>query len=657
MYETLFSKKRIGSLNVPNRIVMTAMGNHMAKPGGEASDVDAAFYGARAKGGVGLVITECVTVDYACGKGNFGQMSADDDRFIPGLKQVADAVHANGSLIAAQVYHPGRQGIAAINGEKPMLAPSEVECQAVHQPTRAMTKAEIDEIVAKFGAASKRLKQAGYDAVEIHAAHGYLIGQFISPYTNKRTDEYGGNFENRMRFAKEIFEAIKESCGADYPVIVRISADEQLGFVGQLDAGVKLEEGVKIAQYFEKLGADAIDVSCGIYETMNTAWEPTGFDEGWKVHIPAEVKAAVSVPVIGVTVIRNPDYAEKVLQEGKMDFVGSARQFFADPEWGIKAKEGRIGEIRRCISCMYCMETLMEADITGVTVACAINYQGGREEQYGDAALKKDGNGRTVAVIGGGPAGLEAGIVLAKRGFRPVIFEKQDKVGGQLLYASVAPKKEKMLWLLEYQTNMLKKLGVEIRTGTAPSIEDLKKLDPYAVIVAQGSHPVLPRSIAGLDGANVYNVLDILGRRVALSGKNVVVIGSGMTGLETAEFLAEQGNKISVFEMADEIGPGMFFQNMIDIMGRLGVHKPEMFTKHKLVKIEGNKATFVVTDTNESKEVTADAFVVSLGVAQNAELIDAIKESFEKTFVVGDALECGRLAPAIGGGYKTAFEL
>ena len=657
MYKTLFSEKMIGHLKVPNRVVMTAMGNHMANPGGEASDIDVAFYGARAKGGVGLVITECVTIDYASGKGNFGQMSADDDKFIPGLKKVADSVHAHGSKIVGQVYHPGRQGIAELNGVPSMAAPSEVECQAVHQPTHAMSQQEIDDIVNKFGMASKRLMDAGFDAVEIHAAHGYLVGQFISPYTNKRSDEYGGSLENRMRFAKEVFASIKAACGPDFPIIVRISADEHLEFVGHPEEGIHLTDGIEIAQYFEKLGAAAIDVSCGIYETMNTAWEPIGFDEGWKIDMSAAIKAAVSVPVIGVAVIRNPDYAEQILNEGKLDFVGSARQFFADPDWAVKAKEGRVGEIRRCISCMYCMETLMEADITGVTVACAINYQGGREKEYGDCALKKDGAGKTVAVIGGGPAGLEAAIVLAKRGFNPIVFEKNAKIGGQLLYAAAPPKKEKMLWLLEYQSNMLKKLGVEICTNTAPTVEMLKTLATYAVIVAQGSDPLLPSSIEGLDGEKVYTIVDILGKKVSLTDKNVVVIGSGMTGLETAEFLADQGNNVKIFEMADEIGPGLFFQNLIDIMSRLGAHSPEIFTKHKLVKIGGDTATFVTTDSNETKEVSADAFIVSLGVNPNTKLVDEIQENFERVFVIGDALEGGRLEPAIGSGYKTAFEL
>jgi len=655
MYNTLFSPMKIGRLTIPNRVVMTAMGNHMALPGGEASEIDVNFYGARAKGGVGLVISECLTVDYEHGKGNFGQMSADDDKFIPGLKKVADAVHANGGVIAAQIYHPGRQGIKDLNNCESMPSASDVECQAVHQPVHPMTKEEIDACVKKFGAAAKRLKDAGWDAVEVHGAHGYLINQFLSPYTNKRTDEYGGSLENRLRFGKEIMEEIKAQCGEDFPIIVRLSVDEHLELVGNPGGGIVLSEGVEIAKAFESYGAAALDISCGIYETMNTAWEPIGFDEGWKIDAVKAVKDAVKVPVIGVAVIRNPQFAEKLLEDGVCDFIGSARQFFADPDWAIKAKEGRESEIRRCISCMYCMETLMETDITHVTVACAINWQGGREAEYGDDALKKDGDGKVVAIIGGGPAGLEEAIVLAKRGFKPVIFEKSKELGGQLLLASKPPKKEKMLWLLEYQKAMLKKYGVEIRLCTAPGVDDLKALNPYAVIVAQGSSPSLPASIPGLCADNVFTPPQILNGQVDLTGKKVAVIGSGMTGLETAEYIASKGNTVSIFEMEKDIGPGLFFQVLIDVMSRLGAHQPEIHTLHKLTKIDGNKAYF--ENEGETKEYEADAFVVSLGVAPNTALVDEIKRAFDKVYVVGDALAGGRLEPAIGGAYKAAFEL
>lgn len=657
MYNKLFSNQQIGNITVPNRLVMTAMGNHMANPDGTVSEGDIAFYGARARGSVGLVITECACVDFATGKGNLKQLAVDGDQYIPGLKKLADEVHKYGSKIAVQIYHPGRQGIAAVNGVESMKSASQTECQCVHQPTHEMTLEEIHEMIDRFVAGTKRLKAAGVDAVELHGAHGYLIGQFLSPYTNKRTDEYGGSFENRMRFLDEIIDGIRRECGEEYPIIVRFSVDEHMEYAGQPEAGLHLSDGVEIAKHLEVKGVDALDVSAGIYETMNTAWEPVGFDQGWKISGPEAVKKAVNIPVIAAAVIRDPAYAESILEEGRCDFIGSARTFFADPEWGNKAKEGREAEIRKCISCLYCMETLMDADMSPVPMGCAINFQGCREHEYQDDTLAKDGDGRVVAVIGAGPAGMEAARILAMRGFKPVVFEKQAEVGGQIVLASKPPKKEKTGWLVDYLKYQLEKLGVEVRLNTAPTIEELKSLNTYAVFVAQGSKPIMPRSIKGLDGEKIYTPVEILNGTISLKGKKVGVVGSGMTGIETAELLCEQGNTVSVFEMADDIGPGIFFQNLIDVMGRISAHKAALYPKHRLVEINGTSAVFETADTNETKTYDFDAIVVSLGVVSNTELKEEIEKQFEKVEYLGDALKVGRIEPAIRTGYLAAANL
>jgi len=658
MYKHLFSPKNIGKMVVPNRVVMTAMGNYLANTDGSVSEEDIAFYGARAKGGVGLIITECTCVNFATGKGNTHQIAVDDDKYIPGLKRLADEVHKYGSKIAVQIYHPGRQGLAALNGNKTMAAPSAKECLAVRQPTHEMTKEEIKETVDRFVQAARRLKEAGIDAVEVHAAHGYLINQFLSPYTNLRTDEYGGSFENRIRFLDEIILGIREVCGPDYPIIVRFSATEYMDYAGKPGEGLQIEDGIRIAKHLEKLGVDALDVSSGIYESMNTAWEPVGFDQGWKIENAARIKKEVNIPVIGVAVIREPEYAEHILAEGKVDFVGSARQFFADPDWANKAKNGQEKKIRKCISCLHCMETLMNADLSTEPVACAINYEGGRELNYGEHLLKKDGDNRVVAVIGAGPAGMEAARILAKRKFKPIIFEKKTEVGGQIVYASKPPKKEKVAWLIDYQKAQLEELGVEIRLNHAPTIEEIKELNPYAVFVAQGSNPIVPKSIPGIDGENVFTADDVLNEDVKLRGKKVAVVGSGMTGIETADLLGAQGNDVTIFEMEDEIGPGVFFQNLIDVMKRIEKHNVKLYPKHKLIAIEG---TTVVTENTETKETEKfdgfDAVVLSLGTRSNTEMVEELKKEFEKVVLLGDAKTAGKIVNAIGTGYKEAFEL
>ncbi|WP_400246014.1 FAD-dependent oxidoreductase [Niallia sp. JL1B1071] len=656
MLNHLFSSGKIGSMETRNRIVMTAMGNYLANPDGSVSDKDIAFYGARAKGGVGVVITECAFVDGERGRGNSHQISVANDQMIPGLKLLAEEIHRYDGKVVVQIYHPGRQGISAVNGNLPMMAPSEIECPTVHQPTKSMTKDEISELVEKFIHAAERLKKAGIDGVEVHSAHGYLIHEFLSPRANKRTDEYGGSLENRMRFLEEIVTGIRARCGKDFPLLVRLSVEEFTDTVGFPGDGLQLPEGVRIAKRLEELGVDAIDVSSGTYETMNTAWEPTSFEQGWKIHLSEAVKKELNnIPVIGVAVIRDPEYADQIIGEGKLDFVGSARQHFADAEWSNKAKEGRINEIRKCISCLHCMETLMGADRSSIPCQCGINIEAGRELEY--SSLQKDGEGRTVAVIGAGPAGLEAARILAERDYKPVVFEKGDRVGGQLEYASKPPHKEKINWLTDYFQAQVEKLGIEVRFNTPATLVELKTLNPYAVFIAQGSSPVIPRSIPGADGEEILTPVDILSGKIKLKDMKVGVIGSGMTGIEVAHLLAEEGNDVSLFEMEDNIGPGIYFQSLIDVMSHLGPLGVPMYPKHKLMSLDQGKASFEDLETGETKEFMFDYVVLSLGTKSNTELIEEIQSNFETVRVLGDAAKPGRIRDAVEAGYLNAYAL
>ncbi len=656
MYEKLFTPGKIGSLKIKNRIVMTAMGNHLANEDGTVSKEDIAFYAERAKGEVGLIITECACVDFATGKGNLRQLAIDDDRYIKGLQELAEAIHQNGALIAVQLYHPGRQGIAAINGNTTMKAPSVSECQCVHQPTHEMSLEEIHEMIDHFVQGARRLKEAGIDAVELHGAHGYLIGQFLSPYTNKRTDDYGGSFKNRMRFLGEIIRGIKKECG-DYPLLVRFSADEFMEYAGKPEEGLHLLDGVQIAKHLEEMGVHALNVSVGIYETMNTAWEPVGFDQGWKLYVPATIKEAVKIPVIGAALIREPHIAEQALAENKVDFIGSARLFLADAKWALKVKEGRERDLRKCISCLYCMESLMVADTSDVSMGCAINAKACHETKFSDEELVQDGGQRVVVIIGAGPAGMEAARILAKREFKPIVFEKSDKVGGQIVFGSRPPKKEKLHWLIDYQLSQLQELGVEIRLNHAPTIEDIKELQPYAIFVAQGANSIRPESIEGIDGENVFTAIDVLDGKIKIMNQKVAVIGSGLTGLETAELLGAQKNQVSIFEMADEIGPDIFFQNLIDILGRVSSYDITMYPKHKLVKLEGTQVVVETTDTVEEKVFEFDYVVISLGISSNTELIEELEETFNKVIVLGDANKVGRIEGAVRNGYVEAYHL
>lgn len=652
MYEKLFSPAKLGRLEIKNRVVMEPMGNCLAALDGSCTDEDAAFYAERAKGGTGLIIAETTSVDYEHGRANLHNLALHCDENIPSFRKLADAVHEYGSHVFVELYHPGRQGMCIINQNEPMAAPSVTECQSVHQPTREMTTQECYEMVDKYVSAAVRAQKAGIDGVMLHAAHGYLLTQFLSPYTNKRTDEFGGSLENRARIVLLIMKGIREKCG-DYPMAIRISADEFLDTIGlPKEAGITLEMSKEYAKMFEEAGCDAIDVSCGIYETMNTAWEPAGYDQGWKAYLAAEIKKTVSIPVFCTSLIRDPAYAEKLLNDGVCDFVGSARQQFADPEWANKAMQGREKEIRKCISCLNCMATLMFADATEVPCQCAVNIAGGSELKYGK--FKEDGDGRTVVVIGAGPAGLEAARVLAMRGFKPVVLEKSSKIGGQLVFASAPPKKEKLNWLVDYYRSQCEKYGIEIRLNTPATEELVRSLQPYGVIVASGSVPVMPGSIEGIRGKNVYTVADILSGNKKFFGKNIIVVGSGMSGLETAEYLAFEGNTVSVYEMADTIGPDMFFQNMIDVQSRLAIHDVQQYPKHKLVRITEDGCEFELTESGEQKTVTADAVIVSLGVRPAP--VDMSSLEGVKVVTVGDAVKGGKIRSAVEGGFMAAFD-
>ncbi|MFL0196640.1 FAD-dependent oxidoreductase [Clostridium sp. WILCCON 0269] len=654
MYKNLFSKGKIGSLELKNRIVMTPMENCLNNKDATVSDDMIAFYAERAKGGIGLIITEVTRVNDENGVADIRQLSAAHDKYIPGLKKLADTVHENGGKIVIQLHHPGRQGFCGVNGNKPMMAPSAVQCNVVQQETREMSTEEAESLVQNFISAACRVKAAGIDGVEIHGAHGYLINQFLSPYTNKRTDKYGGSLENRMRFLEEIILGVRQKCGREYPVIVRLSVDEFLRTNG-VDDGILLEDGIKIARRLEEIGADAIDVSAGIYETMNVSWEPISFPQGWKLYLGEEIKKAVGIPVISAAVIREAAYADRIIGEGRTDFVGSARLHFADPQWSNKAKENRDHESRLCISCLHCIESLLVGMETGSPVECSVNIQAGREFKYGN--INKNGDGRTVVILGAGPSGLEAARVLAERKFRPIVFEKSSQIGGQLLLASKPPKKEKILWLINYLQVQANKLGIEIRLNKMPTVDEIRELNPYAVFVAEGSSSIIPKAISGIDGENVFTAGEILSGNVKIHNKKVAVIGSGMTGLETAEFLESKDNDVSIFEMSDNIGADVFFQNLSDIQGRLNNYKTQMYTKHKLISIKNHKVIFEILPGGVIKEYSFDYIVISLGRKPNTEFLDELKANFDKVKVIGDANKPGRIRNAMETGFENAYNL
>ena len=643
-YEKLFTKGKIGNLEIKNRIVMPAMGTNLASYTGEASNKIIRYYEERAKGGCGLIITEITRIDNETGVGMPNQLCAMDLKQIPRLEILARTMHKYNTKIFLQLHHPGRENHAMMIDGRQIAGPSPIMSSAIGEMPREMTIDEIGGLVVKFVKGAVFAKMAGIDGVEIHAAHGYLVAQFMSPQSNHREDKYGGSFEKRMRFITEIIMGIRAKCGPLFPISVRIDGNE---FVKD---GISLEEAIQEAVYLEKLGIDVINVSSGTYESVTTVIEPISYPQGWKRHLAKAIKAAVNIPVIACDVIRKPDMAETILVEDDLDFVALGRAQLADAEWGKKAKEGRAEDIRPCISCLNCIESIMKCE----NIKCAVNPRVGKELEYPD--FPKDGEGRKVVIIGGGPAGMEAARVLALRKFEPIIFEEKDHLGGNVYLATKPPLKDKLNWFLDYQILANEKLNVTVRLNEKANLEKINEIKPYAVFISTGSTPMVP-PIPGVEQSCVYTSTDILEGKVILENKNIVVAGSGMTGLEIAELLISKGNKVTVIEMADKIGPAAYLPSVIDISMRLVKGGVTLLPCNKLINIKQGKIDIENTKSQKITTLKADAVVLSLGVKSNKEIVKEVEENYELVELLGDVCKPGRVVDAVLNGFEKAYVL
>jgi len=508
--------------------------------------------------------------------------------------------------------------------------------------------------VQQFIAGAVRVQKAGCDGVELHAAHGYLINQFLSPYTNKREDEYGGSFENRLRFISEIITGIREKCGPDFPICVRLSVEEFLDKTGVTEPYIHIQDGVMISMALEKLGIDVINVSCGIYETGSVCVEPISFPQGWRRELIKAVKDHVSIPVIGNSAFREPAIAEKFLEDGIEDFVGLGRAWLADEQWGKKVYEGRENELRKCISCMRCFESLSEYNAAGVPAECAVNPRMAREKKYGEAA--RDLEAHSAVVVGGGPAGMSAALTLADRGVKVTLFEKTDALGGLVNLGKEPPHKGNMKWLADYYTDAFSRLKLDIRLGTEATVELIDGLKPDAVVIATGGAAIVPE-LPGVHGTNVYSVEDVLGGKSGLEKKAVVLVGAGMTGIETAEYLCARGNKVTVVDMLNKIAPDGNGTIVADVMGRLNQYGTQFLLEHTLKEIGPEGVVLEEKASGTTKALAADAVVLSLGMRPNGALAEALKAKGYQTKVIGDAVKVGKIAPATRGGFEIGRSL
>jgi 2,4-dienoyl-CoA reductase-like NADH-dependent reductase (Old Yellow Enzyme family)/thioredoxin reductase len=594
------------------------------------------YYKERAKGGVGLIIVEYTVVEYPQGKGGATTLSIHDEPLIPGHNMLVETVHRQGAKIALQLSHLGNRASPIFTGQQP-AGPSPIPCVILGIVPRELTIKEIEMLIDLFVKGAERARDSGYDAIELHGAHGHLVSQFMSPYFNERTDCYGGNLENRMRFPLEIVKRVREKLGEDYPIIFRLSGDE---FV---KGGRNLEESVQIASMVEEIGISAIHVTAGIRETYNTTIEPMPYEQGWKIYMAETIKRAVSIPVIAVGVIREPQFAEDVLKEGKADFISIGRGLIADPEWPRKAATGREEDIRRCISCVCCYGRIERS----LSLRCAINPDVGFERESLDmkpATVKKK-----VMVIGGGPAGMEAARIASRRGHEVFLFEKEKELGGQLRLASIPPGKEKINWLTDYLGNQIRKSHVDINVGIKIDAKKVDEVRPDVVVIATGARAAIPefplrdkklrRKIL-----TAWEVLE--GKHEFLREEEIVVLGGFVLGCEIAEFLASRGNKVSIITRSNQIAINTNNITREDLSQRLHKRGVTIYTKHDVSEIVEDGIN-LMDDKGKLVHIKADRIISTRLVVPVKELKEILYGKVKEIYHIGDSKEPRRIAEAI----------
>ncbi|MBE6111140.1 MAG: NADH:flavin oxidoreductase [Erysipelotrichaceae bacterium] len=644
MLDHVFSPCNIGTMTVPNRLIVPAMVMNLCTDDGILTERFIKYHEEKAKGGWGMIITEDYMVSEHA-KGYEFIPGLYNDKQIEGNKRLTDIIHQYDSKIVCQIYHPGRQSKHAVNGNVQPIAPSAIKDPFCLDLPREMTREEIHEVVRDFGSTARRVKESGFDGVEIHAAHGYLISSFLSPFTNKRTDEYGGCFENRTRILKEIIEAVRENVGKDFPVIVRISSNEFL-LGGRTEA-----DSYELVSYLEELGVDAIHVSNGMYASPveKQIIAPMYTKHALNADVAGTIKQLVSIPVIVTNRINSPKMAEAILKLGKADFVGMGRGSLADPYLPKKAKEGKFENIRYCIGCLQGCEAGL---LAGNAATCLVNPRVAREYEN---PMNKTENPKNVMIIGGGPAGLIAAETAALIGHHVKVYEAEETLGGQFRSAAYPLGKGELSTFVSSLAKSLNDLNVPVYTGTAVTEEMIENEKPDAVIIATGAKP-LHLNIPGIDGANVMYAEDVLLGKTDVNDGPIVVCGGGEVGGETAHYLTQTNHDITLIEMQNDILNDMMPLTrscLVDYIHETGI---KVITGAKVSEITDNAVIYTDKDGNKVS-VPAATVVSAFGYKAYNPLEEAAKKHCAEVYTIGGAIKAGNALTAVREGYEAALKL
>lgn len=654
-YKKLFSPFTINGMEIKNRVVMPPMGTNFSEHNGEMSNLHIDYYEQRAAGGIGLIIVENASVDSPEGSNGTTQLRIDGDNYIPRLYMLCERIHRHGTKIAIQLNHAGASAKEARTGLQPVSA-SDIPSRQDGEMPRALKKEEILRIVKKYGEAAKRAQTAGFDAVEIHAGHSYLLAQFLSPLTNKRTDEFGGSLENRARFARLVMEEVRKNVGPRYPVMMRISGDELV------DGGNSQQEMLEMMAYFGE-EADLIDVSAGNNASIQYQIDASHLDDGWRAYMSEGIRQKYGKPTMTTGNIRVPEVAERILAQEQADLIGIGRGLIADPKWLNKVAHQKEQEIRKCISCnIGCAGHRMGLNRP---IRCTVNPSVNQWETYQARKVKYPCN---VVVIGGGTAGLEAACTAAEVGCTTFLIEKKEELGGLAKEISLIPDKKRISDFPDYLIKRAKKLrNLILFTNMKATPDFVKMLKPDIIVNATGSVPVLP-PIKGLqehiDQGRIYSILRMIHQQgdfdAQAAGKEVVVVGGGAVGLDVVEYFAPRGARVTVVEMMPEIGRDLDPVSKARMAEVFGLYDVKSMTSTALMEVKSDR--FVVKDADgKIQELNLDYGFICLGMKSKSPVLEDIEAVFadaETEFVnIGDAVRARRIIEGVADARNILFTL